>query len=72
MSKLILSGEFSAAWIWGICTCTIAGMFVLVVVFEKGLGIDVPGVEVGPDWLTLVLGAFGLGTLSVGIANSHK
>ena len=56
----------------GYRTYIIAAVLVLVVVVEKGLGIDVPGVDVGPDWLTLVLGALGLGTLRAGIASGNK
>lgn len=45
---------------------------VLVLVVEKGLGIDVPGVDVGSDWLTHVLAALGLGTLRAGITGANK
>ncbi len=34
-----------------------------VVVLEKGLGLDVPGVALGEDWMLAVLKAIGLGTL---------
>ena len=44
-------------------TFIIAGALVLLVVIEKGLGIDVPGFDPGPDWLETVLGAAGLSTL---------
>ncbi|MFM8700007.1 MAG: hypothetical protein ACKOC1_01215 [Hyphomicrobiales bacterium] len=47
-------------------------MLVLVVVVEKGLGIDVPGVDVGSDWLTQILAALGLGTLRAGITGANK
>ena len=36
----------------GYRTYIIAATLILVVIVEKGLGIDVPGVDVGPDWLT--------------------
>ena len=41
----------------GYRTYIIAAVLVLVVVVEKGLGIDVPGVDVGSDWLTQILAA---------------
>jgi hypothetical protein len=56
----------------GYRTYIIAVTLVLVVLVEKGLGIDVPGVEVGSDWLTYVLGALGLGTLRAGLANTAQ
>lgn len=56
----------------GYRTYIIAVTLVLVVLVEKGLGIDVPGVEVGSDWLTYVLSALGLGTLRAGIANTAQ
>jgi hypothetical protein len=56
----------------GYRTYIIAAVLVLVVVVEKGLGIDVPGVEVGPDWLTQLLAALGLGTLRAGIAGANR
>lgn len=46
----------------GYRTYIIAAVLALVVVVEMGLGIDVPGVDVGSDWLTHVLAALGLGT----------
>jgi hypothetical protein len=49
----------------GYRTYIIAAVLVLVVVVEKGLGIDVPGVDVGSDWL-------GLGTLRAGITGANK
>lgn len=56
----------------GYRTYIIAVTLVLVVLVEKGLGIDVPGVEVGSDWLTYVLGALGLGTLRAGVASTAQ
>ncbi len=53
-------------------TYIIAAVLVLVVAVEKGLGIDVPGVDVGSDWLTHVLAALGLGTLRAGINGANK
>lgn len=56
----------------GYRTYIIAVTLVLVVLVEKGLGIDVPGVEVGSDWLTYLLGALGLGTLRAGVASTAQ
>lgn len=53
-------------------TYIIAAVLVLVVAVEKGLGIDVPGVDVGSDWLTQILAALGLGTLRAGITGANK
>ncbi len=55
----------------GYRTYIIAAVLVLVVV-EKGLGIDVPGVDVGSDWLPQILAALGLGTLRAGINGATK
>jgi hypothetical protein len=38
-----------------------------VVALEKGLGLDVPGVALGEDWMLVVMNAIGLGTLRHGI-----
>ncbi len=56
----------------GYRTYIIAAVLILVVVVEKGFGIDVPGVDVGPDLLTQILAALGLGTLRAGIAGASK
>jgi len=53
-------------------TYIIAAVLVLVVVVEKGLGIDVSGAVFGPDWLTHVLAALRLGTLHAGITGANK
>lgn len=53
-------------------TYIIAAVLVLVVVVEKGLGIDVPGVDVGSEWRTQILAAPGLGTLRAGIGRAQK
>ena len=52
----------------GYRTYIVAATLLLIVIVEKGLGIDVPGVEIGGDWLVLVLNALGLGTLRLGIS----
>ena len=51
----------------GYRTYIVAASLLLVVFVEKGLGFDIPGIEVGNDWLILVLNALGLGTLRAGI-----
>ena len=56
----------------GYRTYVIAAVLILVVVVEKGLGIDVPGVDVGSDWLTQILAALGLGTLRAGMNGASK
>jgi hypothetical protein len=38
-----------------------------VVVLEKGLGLDVPGVALGEDWMLVVMNTIGLGALRHGI-----
>lgn len=38
-----------------------------VVVLEKGLGLDVPGVARGDDWMLVVMNAIGRGALRHGI-----
>jgi hypothetical protein len=56
----------------GYRTYSISVSLLLVVLVEKGMGFDIPGVEVGNDWLTLLLNAMGLGTLRAGIAASSS
>lgn len=53
-------------------TYTVAAVLAAAVVLEKGLGIDVPGLEVGEDWLVILLNALGLGALRHGIARAGK
>lgn len=48
-------------------TYLVAAVLMAVVVVEKGLGVDVPGVDLGNDWLLVLLNALGLGTLRAGI-----
>jgi hypothetical protein len=47
-------------------------VLVPVVVVEKCFGIDVPGVDVGSDWLTQIFTALDLGTLQAGITGANK
>ena len=51
-------------------TYLIAAALGLVVLVEKGLGIDVPGVVVDDNWLVVLANGAGLGTLRAGISNS--
>jgi hypothetical protein len=37
------------------------------IVVEKVMGFDVPGFEMGDDWVNWLLGAFGLGALRSGM-----
>lgn len=48
-------------------TYLVSAVLVAVVLVEKGLGIDVPGVTVGDDWLFLILNGLGLSTLRAGV-----
>ena len=54
----------------GYRTYIVAATLLLIVFVEKGLGFDIPGVEVGNDWLVLALNAIGLGTLRAGVEKS--
>ena len=56
----------------GYRTYIIAAVLMLVVVVEKGLGFDVPGIDVGTDWLSHVLAALGLGTLRAGLSGGAR
>lgn len=51
-------------------TYLVAAALAAVVILEKGLGLDVPGVELGEDWLLVLLYAAGLGALRHGIARA--
>jgi len=54
----------------GYKTYIVAAALLLLVVIEKGLGFDVPGVELGDDWLLILLNAAGLGALRAGVTKS--
>ena len=56
----------------GYRTYIVAGMLLLIVIVEKCLGIDIPGAEVGDDWLFVILNALGLGTLRAGIGKAFR
>lgn len=51
----------------GYKTYLVAAMLAATVLLERGLGIDVPGIEVHDDWLLVLLNALGLGSLRAGI-----
>lgn len=51
----------------GYRTYIVAASLLLIVFVEKGLGFDIPGVEVNNDWVVLTLNALGLGTLRAGL-----
>lgn len=53
----------------GYKTYVVAAVLAICVVVERGLGLDVPGVTVGNDWLVLLLNAAGLSTLRAGMKN---
>jgi hypothetical protein len=48
----------------------IAVVLVIIVIAEKVLGWDVPGVDVGDDWLGFILAALGLGATKAAIVKS--
>jgi hypothetical protein len=51
----------------GYKTYLVMAALLAVVVLEKGLGLDVPGVTLEEDWMLVVMNALGLGTLRHGI-----
>lgn len=53
-------------------TYGIVAIFLLCVAAEKLFGWDVPGFDVGNDWLQLTLAMLGFGTLRAGIAESRS
>ena len=54
----------------GYKTYLVMAALLLVMLLEKGLGLDVPGVALGEDWMLVVMNAIGLGTLRHGIQKS--
>ena len=54
----------------GYKTYLVMAALLAVVVLEKGLGLDVPGVALGEGWMLVVMNAIGLGTLRHGIQKS--
>lgn len=56
----------------GYKTYLVAAALAVIVVIERGLGIDVPGVTLGDDWLLILMNAAGLGTLRAGINNALR
>lgn len=55
----------------GYKTYLVMAALLAVVLLEKGLGLDVPGVALGDDWMLTVMNALGLGTLRHGIQKSR-
>ncbi len=51
----------------GYRTYIIVAIFLALVAVEKLGGVDIPGFDVGDDWLQVVLGALGLGTLRAAV-----
>lgn len=62
--------ERARAALQGRKTYIIGALLVLIGVAEGLLGLDVPGVEVGEDWVAYVLNGLGLTTLRRGIARA--
>jgi hypothetical protein len=56
----------------GYKTYLVMAALLLVVVLETGLGLDMPGVDVGSEWLAQNLAALDLGTLRDGIDGTNK
>lgn len=48
-------------------TYLVAAMVIAIGLAEGVFGIDLPGVEVGEDWLAYILNGIGLGTLRAGV-----
>lgn len=55
----------------GYKTYIVAIGLVLIVIIEKLIGFDVPGVDLGHDWLLVLMNALGLGTLRAGISSTR-
>jgi hypothetical protein len=55
----------------GYKTYLVMAALLAVVVLEKGLGVDVPGVALGEDWMLVMMNALGLGTLRHGIEKAR-
>lgn len=51
-------------------TYFISFLVVAIALTEGVLGWDVPGVQVGADWITWMLSGLGLGTLRAAVAKS--
>ena len=51
----------------GYKTYIVAAALLAVVIVEKVIGWDVPGVELGHDWLLIVFNALGLGSLRAAV-----
>lgn len=54
----------------GYKTYIVAGVFILGVIAEIFLGLDVPGFEPGENWVEYIMAAFGLGALRNGVARA--
>lgn len=59
MDKLLALLKLDA--LQGYRTYVIAATLIVLVLIEKGAGIDLPGVDFGDDWLAFILAALGLG-----------
>lgn len=51
-------------------TYIVGAMVIAIGVIEGPLGMDIPGVDIGPDWVMYVMNGMGLGTLRAGIAKA--
>ena len=51
-------------------THIVAAIAVLLGLLEGAFGIDIPGVDIGDDWVGYILGGLGFSTLRLGVAKS--
>lgn len=49
----------------------VAGVFILGVVAEVFLGLDVPGFQPGENWVEYIMAALGLGAVRNGVAKAE-
>lgn len=56
----------------GYKTYIVAGLLLVVVIAEKLLGWDIPGVAVGDNWLDYIAAALGLGAVRHGVAKVEQ
>ncbi|XAI95363.1 hypothetical protein [Nostoc phage Nsp-JY18] len=51
-------------------TYTIVGLFVVIVALERFVGIDLPYIEIGDDWVEQLMIMLGIGTTRAAVARS--
>lgn len=55
----------------GYKTYIVIGVFVLGVIAEKIIGLDVPGFDPGEHWVEYIMAALGLGALRNGVTKTQ-